>query len=182
MLTKWQTTKFLRRNLSSCSKYVKAKCYRSLVESTSTRICSDNLGSYTNANSTKMEAVQRLAAKFCFKDYRRTSSVSSMMQDLGWEQLQARPQQNKTVMMYRMANNLVEIPATKYLTPKEYQLEATNNDYYHINALSTPTRVPSHHQWSDSGFPCQPVQCRHNLSSVLMSQGRYFDNLFLPCF
>ena len=34
-----------------------------------------------------------------------------MMQDLGWEQLQTRCQQNKTVMMYRIVNNLVEIPA-----------------------------------------------------------------------
>ena len=38
------------------------------------------------------------------------------MQDLGWEQLQTRRQQNKTVMMYRIVNNLVEIPANQYLT------------------------------------------------------------------
>ena len=40
-----------------------------------------------------------------------------MMHNLGWEQLQIRRQQNKTVMMYRIVNNLVEIPANQYLTP-----------------------------------------------------------------
>ena len=72
---------------------------------------------YTKTNSAKVEAVQRRAARFCFNDYRRTSSVSSLMQDLRWEQLQTRRQQNKTVMMYRIVNNLVEIPADQYLTP-----------------------------------------------------------------
>ena len=40
---------------------------------------------YTYANSTEVEAVQGRAARFCFNNYRQISSVSSMMQDLGWE-------------------------------------------------------------------------------------------------
>ena len=71
---------------------------------------------YTKTNSTKMEAVHRRAARFCFNDYSRTSSVSSMMQDLGREELQIRCQQNKAVMIYRIVNNPVEIPTDQYLT------------------------------------------------------------------
>ena len=111
-----QTTAFLRRNLSSCSKDVKAQCYKSLVRP-QLEYAATTWDPYTKTNSAKVEAVQRRAARFCFNDYRQTSSVSSMMQDLGWEQLQTRRQQNKTVMMYRMVNNLVEIPANQYLTP-----------------------------------------------------------------
>ena len=66
--------------------------------------------------ATKVEAVQRQAARFCFNDYSRTNSVSSMMQDLGWEELQTRCQQNKGVMMYRIVNNLIDIPTDQYLT------------------------------------------------------------------
>ena len=55
------------------------------------------------------------AARFCQNDYRRTSSVTSMIQNLGWEELQYRREQCKTVMMYRIINNLVDIPAEKYL-------------------------------------------------------------------
>ena len=72
---------------------------------------------YTKTNSAKVEAVQRQAARFCFNDYRQTSSVSSLVQDLGLEQLQTRCQQNKTEMIYRIVNNLVEIPVNQYLTP-----------------------------------------------------------------
>ena len=111
-----QTTAFLRRNLSSCSKDVKAQCYKSLVRP-QLEYAATTWDPYTKTNSAKVEAVQRRAARFCFNDYRQTSSVSSMMQDLGWEQLQTRRQQNKTVMMYRIVNNLVEIPANQYLIP-----------------------------------------------------------------
>ena len=111
-----QTTAFLRRNLSRCSKDVKAQCYKSLVRP-QLEYAATTWDPYTKTNSAKVEAVQRRAARFCFNDYRQTSSVSSMMQDLEWEQLQTRRQQNKTVMMYRIVNNLVEIPANQYLTP-----------------------------------------------------------------
>ena len=110
-----QTTAFPRRNLSSCSKDVKAQCYKSLVR-TQLEYAATCWDPYVKTNSAKVEVVQRRAAIFCFNDYRRTSSVSSMMQDLGWKQLQTRRQQNKTVMMYRIVNNFVEIPANQYLT------------------------------------------------------------------
>ena len=81
-----------------------------------------------------------------------------MMQDLGWEQRQARWKQYKTVMVNRVVNNFVEIPASQYLTPTGVSFEATNNDSHHITAQSTPTRVPSSHRRSDSGMPCWSVQ------------------------
>ena len=38
-----------------------------------------------------------------------------MLQELGWEDLQSRRDHNKATMMYRIVNNLVEIPAEQYL-------------------------------------------------------------------
>ena len=110
-----QTTAFLRRNLSCCSRYVKAKCYKSLVRP-QLDYASTSWDPYTKTNAAKVEAVQRRAARFCFNDYSRTSSVSLMMQELGWEDLQTRRQQNKAIMMYKIVNNLVDIPADQYLT------------------------------------------------------------------
>ena len=51
-----------------------------------------------------------------YNDYRRTSSVTSLLQELGWEDLKSRREQNKVEMMYRIVNNLVEIRADQYLT------------------------------------------------------------------
>ena len=75
-------------------------------------------GPSTKTGINKVEAVQRRAARFCHNDYRRTSSVTSMIQNLGWEELQHRREQCKTIMMllYRIVNDLVDIPAENYLT------------------------------------------------------------------
>ena len=40
----------------------------------------------------------------------------SLLQELGWEDLQSRREQNKVAMIYRIVNNLFEIPADQYLT------------------------------------------------------------------
>ena len=110
-----QTTAFLRRNLSSCPKDVKAKCYKSIVRP-QLEYALTVWDPVSKSNIAKVESVQKHAARFCYNDYRRTSSVTSMLQELGWEDLQSRLEQNKVAMMYRTVNNLVEIPADQYLT------------------------------------------------------------------
>ena len=149
-----QTTAFLQRNLSSCLKDVKTQCDKSLVRP-QLEYAATTWDPYTKTNSAKVEAVQRRVARFCFNDYRQTRSVSSLLQDLGLEQLQTRCQQNKTVMIYRIVNNLVEIPVNQYLTPTGVSTRGQQQRLlYHTIALSTPTRAPSSHLRSDSGMPC----------------------------
>ena len=70
------TTAFLRWNLSSCSKDVKAQCYKSLVHP-QPEYAATTWDPYTKTNSAKVEAVQKWAARFCCNDYRQTSCVSS---------------------------------------------------------------------------------------------------------
>ena len=71
----------------------------------------------TMSNINKLEAVQCHAARFCHSDYRRTSSVTAMMEDLGWEQLQTHRQQVKTIILYRIVNQLVDIQTASLLMP-----------------------------------------------------------------
>ena len=110
-----QTTAFLRKILSSCPKDVKAKCHKSIVRP-QLEYASTIWDPVTKSKIAKVESVQMRAARFCYNDYRRTSNVTSMLQELGWEDLQSRREQNKVAMMYRIVNNLVEIPADQYLT------------------------------------------------------------------
>ena len=105
-----QTTAFLRRKLSSCPKDVKAKCYKSIVRP-QLEYASTVWNPVTKSNIAKVESVQKCAARVCYNDYRRTNSVTSMLQELGWEDLQPRREQNKDAMIYRIVNNLVEIPS-----------------------------------------------------------------------
>ena len=110
-----QTTAFLRRNLSSCPKDVKAKCYKSIVRP-QLEYASTVWDPVTKSNIAKVEPVQRNAAMFCFNDYCRTRGVTSMLQELGWEDLKSRHEQNKVAVMCRIVNNRVEIPTDQCLT------------------------------------------------------------------
>ena len=71
---------------------------------------------HTNANISRLEMIQRRYARFVFHDYRRSSSVSAMLDQLQWASLQERRAQAKVEMMFRIVNGLVDIP-TSFLTP-----------------------------------------------------------------
>ena len=91
-----QTISFLQRNLSPCPRDIKeaSNMYTTLVRP-QLEYAATVWDSPTQTGINKVEAVQRRAARFCQNDYCR--------------------EQCKTVMMYRIINNLVDIPAEKYL-------------------------------------------------------------------
>ena len=64
---------------------------------------------YTKTNTDKLERVQRRAAIFVCVDFKQTSSVSAMINQLDWESLQQRRKQAKAVMIYRIVYRLVAI-------------------------------------------------------------------------
>ena len=70
-----KTTAFLRRNLSSCPKDVKAKCYKSIIRP-QLEYASTVWDPVIKSKIAKLVSVQRRAARFCCNDYRRTSSVT----------------------------------------------------------------------------------------------------------
>ena len=71
----------------------------------------------TKTNIEKIEMVERRAARFLKGDYDRTSSVTAMLNELGWETLQQRRQQAKVVMFYRIVHGLVAVPTTPFFDP-----------------------------------------------------------------
>ena len=62
--------------------------------------------------------VQRRAARFTPNRYRNTSSVSSMLDHLQWESLEARRSKIQLTLFYKVVHDLVDIPASSYLTPR----------------------------------------------------------------
>ena len=111
------TTAFLRRNLSSCPQHIKDTCYKTFVRP-QLEYAATVWDPHTDTNITKLEGVQRRAARFVRNDYNHTSSVTAMMRALEWESLQQRRHQAKAVMMYRIVNSLVEIPSEQHLHPQ----------------------------------------------------------------
>ena len=64
--------------------------------------------------------IQRRAARFTLNNYRRTSSVGAMMQQLSWQTLAERRRASRLAMLYKMNNNLVAVDITKYLSSKNH--------------------------------------------------------------
>ena len=79
------------------------------------QICVDGIGPCKKVQHFQIGVSTEACRRFCCRDYRQTSRVTSALQELGWEDLQSRRDQNKATMMYRNFNNFVEIPEGQYL-------------------------------------------------------------------
>ena len=65
---------------------------------------------YTQANIYNLQMVQRRAARFVFQKYRRNVSPSVLITELAWETLAKRRARSKAILMYRIQNDLIDIP------------------------------------------------------------------------
>ena len=69
---------FLHRNLYHCPVNTKLNCYKAMVRPV-IEYASPVWDPHTSTNTNLLEAVQRSAARLCYKDYSRFSSVSLML-------------------------------------------------------------------------------------------------------
>jgi hypothetical protein len=133
------TLGFLRRNLKVSDETVKSNAYFTLVRPT-LEYCATVWNPYTKKMESKLEAVQRRAARYATNRYHNTSSVTSMLDHLEWETLEARRTKAQLTMFFKIVNNLVDIPADKHLTPAtastrsqhglKFRLPSTSSAYY----------------------------------------------------
>ena len=65
---------------------------------------------YQKYNSDKIERVQRRAARFVKSWYSRYSSVSDMLDVLGWTPLSQRRQEARLILFYKIINSLAQVP------------------------------------------------------------------------
>ena len=120
------TLGFLRRNLKAGSEETKSNAYFCMVRSNLEYCCS--VWSPHNKDQTKkVEKIQRRAARFATNRYRNTSSVSSMLDHLQWEPLKSRRSKIQLNLMYKVVEDLIDIPASKYLTPSTATTRAAHS-------------------------------------------------------
>ena len=109
------TLGFTKRNLKNCDKKFKESAYFSLVCSVLDH-SSTIWDPYHQKDINRIETLQRRAARFVQKDYKRTSSVTSMMEELGWKPLHERRREQSLILLYKIVNDLVAIPADQHIT------------------------------------------------------------------
>ena len=110
------TLSFLRRNLQVKSPELKTKAYNTLVRP-QVEYAATVWDPHKTHNIQRVEMVQRRAARYTLNRYHNTSSVSEMLNQLGWTPLSVRREIQRLAMMYKIRNGLVAIDADKYLTP-----------------------------------------------------------------
>ena len=98
----------------------------------------------------RLEKVQRRAARYVTNRHNNTSSVTSMLNELGWDSLEQRRINSRLSLFYKIVNDLVDVPASEYLRPssgrarsrhsKTFIQFSTRTDCYHHSFF--PFTVP----------------------------------------
>ena len=110
-----QTLGVIRRNLNKCPTHIKAVAYTSLVRPI-LEYASAAWDPHSQHNINTLERIQRQAARFCKNNYsREPGSVTKLLQELGWETLQARRKHKRITTLYKMEHNIIHIPLDQYI-------------------------------------------------------------------
>ena len=132
------------------------KCYKSIfrpqLEYASTKWDPVKISSIA-----KLESVQRRAARFCCKN------ITSMMQELCWEDLQLRRGQSKVTMMLRIANKLDEIPAGQFRTATGVATRRHQQRFLPIHC--SINHWPSKQRFSTNSLPLECSACLYHIST-----------------
>ena len=128
-----RTRAFIARNIHSCPKKVKAACYITLVRPIM-EYATTAWAPHTVQNCHKLQQVQRRTARFACHRYDRTASVTAMMNNLKWESLETRRNNQRLTMFYRMQHNMVSFTPADHLVPvqRSYSRRSGHDEMYQV--------------------------------------------------
>ena len=132
----------IRRNINVAPINAKSQAYQTLVRP-HLEYCSSVWDPHTQTDTDRIEAVQRRAARFCFRQYSRKSSPTAMQTDLGWHRLSVRREQARLILMFKLCHSLVNIDSsatlipitrpTRHSHPYTYQRPAAVKNYHYLS-------------------------------------------------
>ena len=125
---------FIKRNIKT--KHVKTRqtAYKTLVRP-QLEYSSSAWDPYTKDQIAQLEQVQRRAARWCLHDYSPLSSVSAMLDQLGWHTLQQRRQTSRAILLHKIVYGKVAIQM-----PPHYSIpvrHSSRNHPLHFYQVST---------------------------------------------
>ena len=123
----------LQCNIHSAPTMIKEHAYFALVRLI-TEYSSTAWSPYTSKGIASIEAVQRQAARFVSNDYQRSTSVSSLIIDLGWHTLHERRIMFDLALFYKIQNNLVDLKFPKDMTLNKSSTKKIHSETYELLA------------------------------------------------
>ena len=140
---------FIRRNIRIGNPTIKQHAYKTLVRPI-LEYSQTVWDPHTACAAKRIEAVQRRAARFTCNRYRRTSSVTQMMNTLEWQPLAERRRLARLVMFYKIHNNIVAISMplqvkglaapTRTENSQAYCIPPSSADYHHLSFFPRTVR------------------------------------------
>ena len=123
------TRAFLSRNFSKCSRNIKEACYTTYVRPIA-EYAASSWDPHTQRKIKKVEQVQRSSARFVMNNNDRSSSVTTMLQELQWPSLESRRLQSRLAMMYRIRFDHVDINWRQYLQESSTHTHGHNSRFW----------------------------------------------------
>ena len=123
------TLGLLRRNLSRCPIQLREQAYIALIRSR-LEYCAAIWDPHLIKDISRLEAVQRRAARFVKQDHDPYSSVTTMLQELHWLTLQERRQDLRLAFLFQIVHGKVAVEAEDYLTKADPRTRSHHNHKY----------------------------------------------------
>ena len=109
-----------------------------------------------NLAALRIEAVQRRAARFCFRRYKRSSSPTLTQADLGWSLLSARREQARLILMFKLCHSLVNVNSSKTLIPIT---RPTRLSHPYVSETCSCQKIPSAFFLPTNNSPINGTAC-----------------------
>ena len=103
-----RTLGFLRRNLKVSNIRLKEIAYKAMVRPILEYACTV-WDPYKEGQIKIIENVQRRSARFILNRYKQTTSVTNLLNHLGWTSLQSRRKIARLTMLYKILNNMAQV-------------------------------------------------------------------------
>ena len=127
---------FLRRNLQISQHKIKAAAYTALVRP-QLEYAAAIWDPYTKEKKNKLEMVQRRVARYVQNNYSRESSVTEMLQQLGYRSLSQRRADIRLVLFYKSLHGFVAIDLCQDLEPQTRVSRHCHSLSFHPPAATT---------------------------------------------
>ena len=145
----------MRRNIKISNPVVKERAYKTLVRPV-LEYAHTVWDPHTVENTRQIEMVQRRAARYTLGRYRRTSSVGSMLAELGWKTLADRRHQARLTMFYKIHHQLVAVPMPLQLKHYYQPTRTENTLAYHIPSSIRDYHLKSFFPWTARSWNILP--------------------------
>lgn len=143
----------IKRNIKAKSPKVRSTCYQTLVRP-QLEYAACAWDPYTKDLIDRVEMIQRRAARWTLCDFSHMSSVTAMLDKLGWETLQHRRSCARLSLFHKIVNGHVAVPLPDYIVhPSRFTRNAHSLSFLQIQT--------SKDYYKYSFFPLAIVQWNH---------------------